>query len=269
MRKDFSDSGADFMTDFRAIPQLLGEKGAWFFGYRWLDATHFVLPDREEINGAIRAYNSGLDPNDERYLPGYFFNSDTSFGTVDENIEKFASAGGVPWSQEGAQFLHDVTGHALEGFWIARSLWDIAQLRTRIWLEFVESLPPVMATQFAAGLEKVSDRFSNQIDGLGQGERNLMSAADLREMSRLAESERAQLKASANFTDEEVEEILPYVLITGSGGIASPLQEKRIYIFTLNFFEAVSNELRVYGSPNKEQTQVLQGLWRKFMVKHP
>jgi hypothetical protein len=49
----------------------------------------------------------------------------------------------------------------------------------------------------------------------------------------------------------------------------NPLQEKRIYIFTLNFFEAVSNELRVYGSPNKEQTQVLQGLWRKFMAKHP
>jgi hypothetical protein len=138
-RKDFNPGGGDLTQDLRFFPIMLGRE-AEFFGYRWLTDEHVMIPDIAELNGAIDAFNRGLAAGDPRRLLVKFYPTEDSFIPLEDYVRNFVYKSSIPISRNGRQFLHDMSSHAIEDFFLPQDYVRFAQARGKLWFDFTESL---------------------------------------------------------------------------------------------------------------------------------
>lgn len=179
LRKDFSSTGADYTQDLRLFPELLGKKGARFFGYEILNKKQATLPDIGEINGAIRRFNSGLPENDPRRIEVSFYSTQDSFVSAEQYVRRFADHGQLPMASSGRQSYHDATTHALQGMTVPNSVVTAYRARSKLWLEFADSIKksessPDELNALKIADDKAIDALTDQIDKMGMGVGDLL-----------------------------------------------------------------------------------------------
>ena len=171
-RKSFKRDGADFTQDLRVFPQLLGTKNAHFFGFEQLSDKQMALPDVGELNGAISKFNEGLSADDPLRMPLRFYETPEAFVSSDEYVRRFVDKNELPISRSGRQFMHDISVHSLEGFFLDNRLIETLRGRAKLWLDFMQSVQtPKMSSArkdlLKATHKKVMTSLLRQIDFLG------------------------------------------------------------------------------------------------------
>src|SRR5690606_27847075 len=105
------------------------------FGFKILSKTQALIPDATEANGAIAVYNQGLSIHDPRRIKISFQHIDNEFGDLGSNVKSFLDTGTAPASQKNRQFYHDISAHALEGFFLNNKIIHTIQKRGKIWFD--------------------------------------------------------------------------------------------------------------------------------------
>lgn len=183
LRKNFSEDGADLTPDLRLLPTVLGEKGARFFGYRILSDKLAIIPDAQEVQGAIEAFNRGLPPDSPIRIATRPASTHAVFETDHDYVHAYIKDGTLPMSTHGRQFFHDMSGHAMQGFFDDNRITWFMRKRAKIWIDYLADrkragLP--MTDELKKADQAVMEEIGSQIDGLGQGIGATMSAAGKR-----------------------------------------------------------------------------------------
>jgi len=129
-RKDFSEQGGDVVADMRTHVFALGPKAAKFFGYEIIDANHVIVPSVPELNLAIKKFNDALPPGDPRRLNTKYYETKEGLTSNEVYINGFIESGLIPISMKRKHFYHDISIHAMQGFYIPPHI--ISSLRSRI-----------------------------------------------------------------------------------------------------------------------------------------
>jgi hypothetical protein len=171
-RKDFSEHGeGDLVLDLRFYPTVLGKEGSEFFGYKILSDKTSQMPDVDEVNGAIERFNSGLNEKDPLRIGIQLYRSPVTFGTPETYVRRFGREGKIPISMKKRQHYHDMSGHALEGFFFDSRIVQTARNRANLWLDFVEEISKNLSKDSLARLgtinQNVLRRITDTVDYIG------------------------------------------------------------------------------------------------------
>lgn len=164
--KEIGDRG-DLVIDLRFFPHVLGEEVARFFGYEILNDRHIVIPDVDELNGAIAKFNSSLPEGDSRRILLQYYPIPGVHNSVNEYINMFNNNLAIPISQEGKSFFHDMSVHSLQGFFVDNDIVVAVHQRVSITLRVVEHLKEVFqGSSIENDVKKVSHEVKSSLTGL-------------------------------------------------------------------------------------------------------
>lgn len=167
----------DVLVNPDAIIHILGSENARKLGFQ-LSPNQVILPDVDELRGAINNFNQQFPPGDSRRLQGSFFATDNKPLSGAEYRNRFLDNGELPMARSGRLHFHDFSAHI--GFiFMPKEILDETKLRIRTFWEFDQYLKK----QDPALSRLVSDMYQNRVDNLidthsNQGQNNLIELAD-------------------------------------------------------------------------------------------
>src|SRR5690606_38863650 len=103
-------------------PYLLGEDVAFLIGFQIIDDKHVMIPDVNEVRGFINKFNESLPPGDARRILIRPVDQDASIASYKRYNERFRISQEIPVTNRGKQMFHDISTHALEGFFLGNDV---------------------------------------------------------------------------------------------------------------------------------------------------
>jgi hypothetical protein len=162
----------NLFEDLRLIPTLLGQD-AWFLGFRWLDDETAVVPNVEELNGALEKLRHSLRDQPQHQLSLKFYevveggNKMNSTGIV----RRFVDESELP-IYLNERYFQDISQRALEELFVNPQFFETAQRRASYWLEFAEAqlqkegILPAAAQDIRTERLAVTDYMLEDLQGL-------------------------------------------------------------------------------------------------------
>jgi hypothetical protein len=162
--KDFTEEGGDLIQDLRLYAAVLGKEAARFFGYEILDNNRVVIPSALEVTNAIKKFNESLPDNDPRHIAVGTYPTAEGFVAAETYRYEFLKNSRIPISLKKRHFFHDISGHALQGFFIPNEITDTLRARLIVLQKFANRIR-ARALSDSEAIEKhigtLIDRYSN------------------------------------------------------------------------------------------------------------
>lgn len=166
----------DILVNPDAIIHILGSENARKLGFE-LSQNQVILPDVDELRGAINNFNQQFPVGDARRLQGSFFATDNKPLSGTEYRNRFLGNGELPMARSGRLHFHDFTAHI--GFvFLPKEVLDETKRRIRAFSEF----DAYLKKQDPALSRLLSDLYQKRVDNLidthsNQGQNNLIEIA--------------------------------------------------------------------------------------------
>lgn len=193
------DSWKSFVTRYYDNPQgdvrwplqILGEKTANFFGFKWSSRWSgffkrtLLLPEVDELNGALSRLLE-TNKHDLKFNPITLY-EEYRFKTPDrEYVTRFALNRAIPIAPEGSFYFHDLDYHFLGYLLAPTEYFELARLQAQILVDFDvfvrrklgDAIPMYLSDRLNSAFEKKAKELDLGSAAITQAYTNLLGYSD-------------------------------------------------------------------------------------------